>query len=133
LRGRFREVESAETSLPGATPCAILVSCLGFRVNFHGNEASRETLPAGAQGPLRLFRSLPGEVERLCRNERQILLAPVLSVGNINLPIRSRQNCPYAAGCVSAVRTLEIEMCPIWLTRYVVLFSARNLKRILKY
>ena len=80
-----------------------------------------------------LFRSPRGEVERLRRNERQILLAPVLSVENINLPIRNRQDCRYGAGCISAVRTLEIEMCLLWLTRYVVLFPARNLKRILKY
>jgi hypothetical protein len=90
LCSRFREVESAETSLPGATRCAILASCLGFRVNLHRNEASRETLPAGAQGPLRLLRSALGEVERLCRIERPLLLVPVLSVENVNLPIRSK-------------------------------------------
>ena len=67
-------------------------------MNFHSNEASHETLPAGAQGPLQLFRSLPEEVERLRRNERQVLLVPVLSVENITLPIHSRQDCSYVTG-----------------------------------
>jgi len=103
------------------------------RVSCEISRQRSETLPAGAQGLLQLFRSPPGEVERLRRNERQLLLAPVLSVGNINLPIRSRQDYPYAAACISAVRILEIEMCLPWLTRYVILFSARNLKCVLKY